>query len=241
MVAILDDDDENPRPVYSYTGERAPGGTTDITAGEAPKVLTKSVALLGNRHGAGKASYPNGDTYVGEWDKGLRDGKGTYTYAAKLAEGDEPKPPIRVYEGAWSAGLKKGLGIETWAAGHKYHGSYKDGLFHGQGTFFFAVCAARRGSQLLTGGHLLDRLSEKQLCAREIARCDSLSARGPARSPPDHRQITARSPPDHGQITARCRRECGFMFARPSCAVTQSVRLLTPSMCCATRSTTYTN
>ena len=34
----------------------------------------------GKRHGNGKYIYPNGDTYEGEWNYGIREGEGTFTY-----------------------------------------------------------------------------------------------------------------------------------------------------------------
>ena len=68
-----------------------------ITAGEEPKVLTKEVELRGEREGTGKASYPNGDTYEGEFAAGRRHGTGTYTFAAQppAPEGEEAKPKRR--------------------------------------------------------------------------------------------------------------------------------------------------
>lgn len=32
------------------------------------------------RHGAGKYTYPNGDTFSGFWVQNARDGQGIYTY-----------------------------------------------------------------------------------------------------------------------------------------------------------------
>lgn len=34
----------------------------------------------GEKHGQGKLTYANGDTYVGEWKNNKKDGKGTYLY-----------------------------------------------------------------------------------------------------------------------------------------------------------------
>ena len=57
-----------------YEGARATGEVTSITAGEPPKVMTKEITLLGDRHGAGKATFPKGDLYEGEFFAGSRDG-----------------------------------------------------------------------------------------------------------------------------------------------------------------------
>ena len=32
------------------------------------------------KHGKGKYTYPNGDIYQGQWNEGVRHGKGTYKY-----------------------------------------------------------------------------------------------------------------------------------------------------------------
>jgi len=110
-----------------------------ITAGEAPKVMTKDIELLGDREGAGKATFPNGDVYEGEFVMGLREGQGKYVYAAPPpGEEEEPKPPVAEYEGKWAGGAKTAVGTTTYkASGHKYHGSYVAGKFHGQGTMFY--------------------------------------------------------------------------------------------------------
>ena len=32
-------------------------------------------------HGNGRVEYPNKDVYIGEWENGIREGKGKYIYA----------------------------------------------------------------------------------------------------------------------------------------------------------------
>ena len=121
-----------------YEGARATGEVTSITAGEPPKVMTKEITLLGDRHGAGKATFPKGDLYEGEFFAGSRDGEGKYVYAAPPPpEGEDPKPPIAEYAGKWMAGAKSGVGMATYATGHKYQGMWKDGKFDGLGTMFY--------------------------------------------------------------------------------------------------------
>ena len=132
-------DEEEEVKLYVYEGARQEGETTEITAGEEPKVLTQSVTLLGSRQGTGKGTFPNGDVFDGEFADGARSGSGTYTYAAPPAEeGEEAKPPAAVYDGKWKDGMKSGVGTMTFAGGAKYHGTFKEGKKNGQGTQFYA-------------------------------------------------------------------------------------------------------
>ena len=130
----MGDEEEAPKALYAYEGERATGETVSVTAGEEPKVLTKDVVLLGNRHGEGSATFPNGDTYKGSFADGARSGQGAYSYAAAppAEEGEEPKPPVAEYDGKWKDGAKDGVGILTFTGGAKYHGMFKAGQYDGQ-------------------------------------------------------------------------------------------------------------
>ena len=131
-------DDEGEVKLYTYEGARADGETTEVTAGEEPKVLTQTVTLLGERAGDGVATFPNGDTYTGSFASGLRSGLGAYTYAAPPPEeGEEPKPPVATYGGAFKAGEKSGVGVMEYASGHKYHGSFAAGKYEGHGTMYY--------------------------------------------------------------------------------------------------------
>ena len=132
------DEEESEVVKYVYEGSRAPGESIDITAGAAPKELTKPLELLGVREGLGKATFPNGDLFEGCFEAGSRSGAGTYTYAAPPPEeGEDPAPPTATYEGAFKAGVKAGVGTLTWASGAKFQGTFKDGKYHGQGTMFY--------------------------------------------------------------------------------------------------------
>ena len=136
----MGDEEEGEVKKYVYEGERAEGELTSITAGEAPKVLTKELPLLGPRNGQGTATFPSGDVYTGGFEAGARSGVGKYVYAATppAEEGEEPKPPIAEYEGKFKGGKKSGVGVLTFANNAKYHGSFKDGKYDGAGTMFYA-------------------------------------------------------------------------------------------------------
>ena len=101
--------------------------------------------------GKAQVQYPNGDVYEGTFLNGVRDGKGTMTYAEQGTK----------YEGEWKNNLKEGIGKMTFGtdgeytghfvAGERsgegiykylktkdlYSGSWKNGLKHGKGTFIF--------------------------------------------------------------------------------------------------------
>ncbi len=60
--------------------------------------------------GHGIAKYNNGDTYIGDFSKGKRDGYGTY------------KGKMATYKGGWKDGKMSGEGEVTFADGSKYKG-----------------------------------------------------------------------------------------------------------------------
>ena len=101
----------------------------------------------------GKKKYKDGE-YVGEFQNGLRDGKGTFyyyennEYERKKYEGDWKNDKIEgkgkmiwktgeVYEGEWSNNLKEGKGIETYTNGEKYEGNFKNSKFEGKGVLYY--------------------------------------------------------------------------------------------------------
>jgi hypothetical protein len=56
---------------------------------------------------------PNGDTHEGTWERGMRNGKGTTTWASG-----------HIYSGYWLNDSRWGYGIQTWPSGDKYHGAW---------------------------------------------------------------------------------------------------------------------
>lgn len=80
-------------------------------------------------HGRGELAYSNGDRYVGDFVEGLKHGRGQYVYS----NGDR-------YVGDWLNGLMHGEGdFQAKAAGYSYSGQFQRGLRHGQGTLRFAA------------------------------------------------------------------------------------------------------
>ena len=67
-------------------------------------------------------TWPNGDTYMGDWMKGIRCGKGIF----RSASGKE-------YVGHWEGGLRHGWGVLSHANGEVYEGEFRAGRADGLG------------------------------------------------------------------------------------------------------------
>ncbi|MCK5436995.1 MAG: hypothetical protein KAI90_03235, partial [Desulfobulbaceae bacterium] len=92
-------------------------------------------------HGQGVMELPNGSTYVGEWNEGLPNGKGTYTYQGEknrdersMADFLNANGPGRLrnnwqYKGEWKNGSPDGHGALTFPDGEKRMGQWKDGEY----------------------------------------------------------------------------------------------------------------
>ena len=74
-------------------------------------------------HGNGLQVWPQGITYNGNFEMGIKQGKG------KLKLNDSE------YKGNFENDEMCGYGIMTWKNGKRYEGEWKDGLMHGKGNF----------------------------------------------------------------------------------------------------------
>jgi len=101
------------------------------------------------RHGEGKLSYASGATYKGSWKKNKKSGKGCYTSAVGVFEGQfsdgkrEGKGRMKYnsgkfleYNGRWKNNQWNGSGVLVFRAGGRWQGMFKDGVQHGKGVFF---------------------------------------------------------------------------------------------------------
>merc|ERR1712100_490914 len=123
------DDEENTGPKYVYEGEKKDGDAT-------------------LQHGKGKAVYPNGDEYEGEYKEGKRDGQGTYKWIKTVTDeegvtapalDDDGKPIFQsTYTGAYVANLKDGEGVFEYPDGSKYQGNWRHDKRHGDGVYWYA-------------------------------------------------------------------------------------------------------
>jgi hypothetical protein len=95
----------------------------------------------------GTRTYPSGQTYVGEWKDGKRNGQGTLTFPdggkyvgewkdnKRNGQGTHSWPDGPTYVGEWKDNMKNGRGTETTPDGAKYVGEWKDQTRHGLGTY----------------------------------------------------------------------------------------------------------
>eukprot|EP00759_Apiculatamorpha_spiralis_P021282 PhF_6_TR26206/c0_g1_i1/m.37331 len=110
----------------SYDGEfvenRITGkGTYTMTSGD---VYTGDV-FQGQRHGNGQYKQAaTGYMYEGDWELGVKKGKGTMYYKEDLST---------YYRGQWDNNLPNGKGIMVYASGSVFDGEFLDGEPHGTG------------------------------------------------------------------------------------------------------------
>ncbi|XP_064292044.1 alsin isoform X1 [Plodia interpunctella] len=78
--------------------------------------------LDGKTHGNGKAEWPDGKHYVGQ-----------FQLNALCGHGKMEIPGVGIYEGQWKDNLQNGYGVLKYTTGDIYEGYFKDGLCHGHG------------------------------------------------------------------------------------------------------------
>ncbi|CAK0858383.1 unnamed protein product [Prorocentrum cordatum] len=61
-------------------------------------------------------SHSDGDVFIGQWDKNMASGVGTYHHQGATS-----------YKGEWRRDLQDGHGVETWAEGPRYNTSFGRG------------------------------------------------------------------------------------------------------------------
>ncbi|XP_046991299.1 alsin [Schistocerca americana] len=93
----------------------------------------------GKMQGSGKLVWPDGKTYVGQFQNNLQHGFGKLDI-----------PAVSNYEGEWKDGLQNGYGVMRYACGDLYEGCFKDGVpsghgVHKQGHFMASVASVYIG------------------------------------------------------------------------------------------------
>ncbi|KAJ3098627.1 Radial spoke head 1 [Phlyctochytrium planicorne] len=83
---------------------------------------------LGQRHGKGKNTFPNGDVYEGQYAFGERSGLGVYKWKIGAK-----------YVGEYKNSLRDGVGTLFYPDGSKYKGPFQQGKRHGaNGSYYYA-------------------------------------------------------------------------------------------------------
>ena len=113
----------------------------------------------------------NGYKYVGEWKNGMRDGKGTETFADgykyvgefkygnRSGQGTETYPDGYKYVGELKYNKRNGQGTETYPDGWTYTGEFKDNKRNGQGTA--TLVNGKKKSGVWQDDNLLTKKEEK--------------------------------------------------------------------------------
>jgi hypothetical protein len=96
-------------------------------------------------HGKGIYKWTNGNTYEGDWVKGILTGKGTFkwksgdVYTGEFVNGELNGKGIKnyangnVFEGDWVKGEQTGNGIYKWTNGDVYTGEFVNNELNGKG------------------------------------------------------------------------------------------------------------
>ncbi|XP_031436183.1 radial spoke head 1 homolog isoform X1 [Clupea harengus] len=126
----------------------------------------------GERHGAGRAVLPNGDTYQGMYENGKRCGQGTYRFKngaryigdyyqnLKHGHGVFYYPDGSKYEGSWVDDLRQGHGVHTYPNGDTYEGEWLRHQRQGQGVYVYKAtgsqyCGSWVGGKMEGAGELI--------------------------------------------------------------------------------------
>lgn len=107
----------------------------------------------------GRYIYPNGDLYEGNFDHGVRSGRGIFESfdvktryqgewknGRKHGQGQEIMPNETEYLGTYRHGWKSGNGLMRWKDGTTYQGEFKKDQLTGYGTFHWADGRIYHGS-----------------------------------------------------------------------------------------------
>ena len=112
----------------------------------------------GQKHGYGRITYSNGDSYEGFWANDKYEGKGLYIWkdkgsyegdflAGKMhGEGKRVYQSGNVYRGDLAEGKKQGRGVMVYKNGDQYEGDWVDDCMHGAGTYTWSSGCTYTGS-----------------------------------------------------------------------------------------------
>ena len=96
--------------------------------------VQEGIFRYGALDGPGKTYVNNGDTFIGNYEKGMLNNKGVFVDFA----GD-------VYEGEFKDNIMEGIGQETFIDGSAFRGEYKNNKKNGQGKFVWGDSSFYQG------------------------------------------------------------------------------------------------
>lgn len=132
-----------PRPEDMPVPERI--HVPEIRVSAAPPAVTRSPS-----RDSSAVTFPNGDTYEGEFENGLFHGYGVYTFSNKNRYEGQFKSDVMSgdgtmtynngnrYVGQFLNGKRNGLGVLTYANGDVYKGEFRDDRRTGEGAYLFS-------------------------------------------------------------------------------------------------------
>lgn len=138
----------------SYVGEFEGGEFHGYGRLEIPISYTQKEVYVGNwnmgiREGRGKHWNGKGNLYIGQWRENKRNGQGSYFF--NLSEWRENqhsefwlKDNTENYTGEFLNDHFHGQGVYRWPEGNRFEGGFFAGEKHGPGTYYYAVTGTRR-------------------------------------------------------------------------------------------------
>ena len=121
--SLLNKNDDNSDKYNKYPQEFEKEVTLEFNNG----VYTGNINSLDQRHGKGKFSYENGDSYVGDWEFNEISGKGCYQWS----NGD-------IFIGSWLSDKMQGEGVMKYASGDTYQGPWVNDEKFGLGKMIYS-------------------------------------------------------------------------------------------------------
>lgn len=138
----------------SYVGTFQDGEFHDYGRLEVPISFTEKTVYVGNwdmgiREGRGTYWNGKGNLYIGQWRNNERHGRGSYFFNLPRWEENAHtefwlRENTENYSGEFVNDHYQGQGVYRWANGSRYEGGFFASDKHGPGTFYYETGTARK-------------------------------------------------------------------------------------------------